>query len=159
MQIEIPCTLCNWKNLNPKNRLLFYHNSWTIEFYSYVVHTRRYILIVKYSVSNRLIKLCMWFVHVCVGYYATIYLLPHTRGAISFLDRFCIVQEKNQLEADTEFILNCLNPQPFNRRCHIYSGFHFLLAHYVPPFKHVKDKMWHQSAIFENSWPPIFKSE
>ena len=29
--------------------------------------------------------------------------------------------------------------------------FIFLLAHYVPPFKHVKDKMWHQSAIFENN--------
>ena len=29
---------------------------------------------------------------------------------------------------------------PFNRRCGIYSGFHFLLAHYVPPFEHVKDK-------------------
>ena len=25
----------------------------------------------------------------------------------------------------------------------------------IPPFKHVKDKMWHQSAIFENSWPPF----
>ena len=32
--------------------------------------------------------------------------------------------------------------------------FIFLLAHQVPPFKHVKDKMWHQSAIFENRWPP-----
>ena len=31
------------------------------------------------------------------------------------------------------------------------SGFHFLLAHFVPPFKHVKDKMRHQSARFENS--------
>ena len=29
------------------------------------------------------------------------------------------------------------------------------LAHQVPPFKHVKDKMCHQSAIFENSWPPF----
>ena len=28
-----------------------------------------------------------------------------------------------------------------NRRCRIYSGINFLLAHYVPPFKHVKDKM------------------
>ena len=27
------------------------------------------------------------------------------------------------------------------QRCRIYSGFHFLLAHYVPPFEHVKDKM------------------
>ena len=35
---------------------------------------------------------------------------------------------------------------------HIF-GFSFLLAHWVPPFKHGKDKMWHQSAIFENSWP------
>ena len=33
------------------------------------------------------------------------------------------------------------NPEPFNRRCRIYLGFHFLLAHYVPPFEHVKDKM------------------
>ena len=47
------------------------------------------------------------------------------------------------------------NPQLFNRRCRIYSGFHFLLAHYVPPFEYVKDKMWHQSAIFDNSWPPF----
>ena len=31
----------------------------------------------------------------------------------------------------------------------------FLLAHQVPPFKHVKDKMWHQSARFKNSWPPF----
>ena len=30
---------------------------------------------------------------------------------------------------------------PFNRRCRIYSGFRFLLAHQVPPFKHVKDKI------------------
>ena len=29
---------------------------------------------------------------------------------------------------------------PFHRRCRIYLGFHFLLAHYVPSFKHVKDK-------------------
>ena len=93
--------------------------------------------------------------------------------------------------------------QPFNRRCRIYSGFHFLLAHYVPVFEHVnpfttihdgnfrrhssmyvtihdgnfsriyysyirirgswyahqpgseevKDKMWHQLAIFDNSLP------
>ena len=41
--------------------------------------------------------------------------------------------------------------QPFNRRCRISSCFQFLLAHQVPPFKHVKDKMSHQSAIFENS--------
>ena len=33
------------------------------------------------------------------------------------------------------------NTKPFNRRCRIYSGFYFLLAHYVPPFEHVKDKM------------------
>ena len=33
---------------------------------------------------------------------------------------------------------------------HIF-GFHFVLAHYVPPFEHGKDKMWHQSAIFEVS--------
>ena len=26
----------------------------------------------------------------------------------------------------------------------MYSGFHFLLAHLVPYFKYVKDKMWHQ---------------
>ena len=26
---------------------------------------------------------------------------------------------------------------PFNRRCRIYSGFHFFLSHSVPPFKHV----------------------
>ena len=26
---------------------------------------------------------------------------------------------------------------------------HFLLAHYIPPFKHVKDKICHQSARFE----------
>ena len=44
---------------------------------------------------------------------------------------------------------------PFNRRCRIYSGFHFLLAPYVPPFEHVKDKIRHQSAIFENSWTPF----
>ena len=25
---------------------------------------------------------------------------------------------------------------------------HFLLAHYIPPFIHVKDKMCHQSATF-----------
>ena len=31
--------------------------------------------------------------------------------------------------------------QPFNRRCRIYAGFHYLLAHYVPLFKHVKDKI------------------
>ena len=30
---------------------------------------------------------------------------------------------------------------PFNRRCRIYSGFHFLLAHKVPPFKHVEKNM------------------
>ena len=30
-------------------------------------------------------------------------------------------------------------PSPYNNRCGIYSGFHFLLAHYVPPFEHVKD--------------------
>ena len=33
-------------------------------------------------------------------------------------------------------------PQPFNRRCRIYSGFFILLfAHSVPLFQHVKDKM------------------
>ena len=32
---------------------------------------------------------------------------------------------------------------------------HFVLAHYVPLFKYVKDKIWHQSARFENSWPPF----
>ena len=32
--------------------------------------------------------------------------------------------------------------------------FIFILAHQVSPFEHVKDKMWHQSAIFENRWPP-----
>ena len=31
--------------------------------------------------------------------------------------------------------------EPFNSRCRIYSGFHFLLAHTVTHFKHVKDKM------------------
>ena len=31
--------------------------------------------------------------------------------------------------------------QPFDRRCRMYLGFIFLLALYVPPFKHVKDKM------------------
>ena len=31
--------------------------------------------------------------------------------------------------------------QPFNRRCRIYLGSHFLLAHYVPHFKYVKDQM------------------
>ena len=30
-----------------------------------------------------------------------------------------------------------------------------LLPHSVPLFKHVKAIMWHQSAIFENSWPPL----
>ena len=29
----------------------------------------------------------------------------------------------------------------FNRRCRIYSGFYFLLAHWLPHFKYVKDKM------------------
>ena len=29
----------------------------------------------------------------------------------------------------------------FNRRCRIYSGFHFSLAHQVPHFKYVKDKI------------------
>ena len=32
---------------------------------------------------------------------------------------------------------------------------HFLLAHYISAFKHVKDKKWHQPAIFEKSWPPF----
>ena len=41
---------------------------------------------------------------------------------------------------------------------HIYE-FYFLLTHYVPLFEHVKDKMWHQSAIVETSWPPFVKSE
>ena len=45
--------------------------------------------------------------------------------------------------------------QPFNRRCRIYSGFHFLLAQYVPHFKYVKDKMWHPPARFKKSWPPF----
>ena len=36
-----------------------------------------------------------------------------------------------------------------------YSGFHLLLAHEVPPFKHGKDKMWRQAATFENRWPPF----
>ena len=44
---------------------------------------------------------------------------------------------------------------PFTRRCRIYSGFHFLLAHQVPHFNYVKDKMWHQPARFEKSWPPF----
>ena len=35
------------------------------------------------------------------------------------------------------------------------AGFSFLLALCVPPFKHDKDKMWHQSAIFENRWTPF----
>ena len=30
----------------------------------------------------------------------------------------------------------------FNRRCRIYSGFHLLLAHYVPLFEHVKNKIF-----------------
>ena len=30
-----------------------------------------------------------------------------------------------------------------------------LLAHSVPPFKHVKAIMWHQSARFEKRWPPF----
>ena len=30
-----------------------------------------------------------------------------------------------------------------------------LLPHSVPPYKHVKAIMWHQSARFENSWPPF----
>ena len=34
---------------------------------------------------------------------------------------------------------------------------HFLLAHYISPFKHVKDKTGHQSARFENRWPPFCK--
>ena len=33
--------------------------------------------------------------------------------------------------------------------------FIFLSAHYVTPFEYDKDKMWHKSAIFENSWPPF----
>ena len=31
--------------------------------------------------------------------------------------------------------------------------FIFYLQNKYTPIKHVKDKMWHQSAIFENSWP------
>ena len=43
----------------------------------------------------------------------------------------------------------------FNCRCRIYCFFTQLLPHSVPPFKHVKAIMWHQSARFEKSWPPF----
>ena len=37
-----------------------------------------------------------------------------------------------------------------------YIGFFTqLLPHSVPPFKHVKAIMWHQSARFKKSWPPF----
>ena len=38
------------------------------------------------------------------------------------------------------YSINSLLVLPFNRRCRIYSDFHFLLAHYLPPFEHVKIK-------------------
>ena len=31
----------------------------------------------------------------------------------------------------------------------------FLLTHRIPTFKHVKNKTWHQSTIFQNRWPPF----
>ena len=31
------------------------------------------------------------------------------------------------------------------------------LAHQVPLFKYVKDKMWHQPARFEKSWPLVYQ--
>ena len=33
----------------------------------------------------------------------------------------------------------------------------FLLAHEVSHFKYVEDKMWHQPARVEKSWPPFCK--
>ena len=57
---------------------------------------------------------------------------------------------KTQLQVDSNLNLTLWPPVP-----HIFRFFHFLLSHQVPPFKQVKDKMWHQSAIYENSWPPF----
>ena len=36
-----------------------------------------------------------------------------------------------------------------------YIRVFFLISTLLPPFKHGKDKMWHQSARFENSWHPF----
>ena len=44
---------------------------------------------------------------------------------------------------------------PVNLRSQSYSVFHFLLAHYLPAFEHVKDRKRHQSAIFQNRWHPF----
>ena len=75
-----------------------------------------------------------------------------------FLARFSLYVHKSGLKPDSFhfcWFIVCDTAPTFNRRCRIYSGFHFLFAHQVPPFNHVKDKMWQQSARFENSWPPF----
>ena len=48
-----------------------------------------------------------------------------------------------------------VNPLTAGAAYSLVSIFYFLLAHQVPPFKHVKDKMWHQPARFEKNWPPF----
>ena len=58
--------------------------------------------------------------------------------------------ETTSLNLDT--YLNLLTHQP--PVPHIF-GFSFLLSRQVPHFKYVKDKMWHQPARFEKSWPPF----
>ena len=56
-------------------------------------------------------------------------------------------------QSELQKITSIINPLTAGDAYRPYSDFHVLLAHSVPTFKHVKDKMWHQSARFEKSWP------
>ena len=59
----------------------------------------------------------------------------------TFKDKTEITNQINPLTAGAEYIRVLI----------------FLLPHSAPPFKHVKDKMWHQPARFEKGSPLFFQ--
>ena len=62
---------------------------------------------------------------------------------------------KNGCYTIHEGVMSSSNLNPLTAGAKYIGCFTQLLPHSVPPFKHVKAIMWHQSSRFEKSWPPF----
>ena len=69
--------------------------------------------------------------------------------------KWCFIASWGLKELSLFHLWYCLTINPLTAGAAYFRVFIFLLAHLLPPLKHVKDKIRHQSAIFENSWPPF----
>ena len=60
---------------------------------------------------------------------------------------------RSKVKIELSFVDNWCNINPLTAGVAYIGFFTQLLPHSVPPFKHVKAIMWHQSWRFEKSWP------